>query len=142
MPGVDKTRRDERRNFPYGRASFQDILNSERHDTGYLPDVSAVALVRDMLYDKGLPAELISDVMENADYTVKRRLVFANDPFYPGNINELQKYLKYCWQLLINCNMMADALGVKIDWEHLIYRFLAVHMSSLGEKKIGEFSLD
>lgn len=128
---------DFRIRFPYGQAPFQDFLNSERHDTGYLPDVSAVALVRHMLYSKGLPVELVDDVMEKADYTVKRRLVYPHDPFHPGNVNELQKYLKNCWRLLINCNMMADALGISIEWEGLIYRSLSGHISSLGGRKIG-----
>ncbi|KAE8550498.1 hypothetical protein EYB25_006725 [Talaromyces marneffei] len=136
MAYVDKRTGYEDKHVPYGAAPIQDFLDSEKHDTGYLPDVSAVALVRILLYRKGLPVELVDDVMEKADYTPKRKLVYSDDPFHQGNLEELQKYLKYCWQLIINCNLMADALGVKIGWEDQIYRFFLWYISSSEGRKI------
>lgn len=128
------------REFPYGLAPIEEVLNAEEHDTGYLPDVTAVAFVRSMLYKNGLPVELIDDVLEEADYTVKRRLVYAHDPFHLANVGELQNYLKYCWRVMINCNMMADQLRVKIDWEGLIYRTLSSQLSSPGGRKLGWYT--
>lgn len=136
MPDIDKKDMVRERHIPYGAVPFEDSLNSKVHTTEHLPDVSAVALVGDMLHSKGLPVELVDDVMEKADYTAKRRLVYAHDPLHPGNLEELQQYLKYCWRLMVNCNLMADALGTGIEWESVIYRFLAGHISSLGEKRI------
>ncbi|EED16257.1 hypothetical protein TSTA_013570 [Talaromyces stipitatus ATCC 10500] len=117
--------------FPYGAAPIDDFLKSE-NEVGYLPDVASVALVRTILYSKGLPPELTADVMEKADYTVKRRLSHPHDPFHPGNLDELHKYLTYCWRLMVNCNMMADALGINIEWEVYIYRFLTYYISLPG----------
>lgn len=122
--------------FPYGLAPIEEFLNAEKHDTGYLPDVSAVAIVRNVLYSNGLPTELVDDVMDKADYTVKRRLVYPHDPFHRGNAEELRGYLKFCWKVMVNCNMMADALGMKIGWEKSIYIILGAQISSLGGRKI------
>lgn len=133
----DDYRRFAKSQFPYGQAPFDEFLNAESNSTGYLPDGAAVAVVRDILYRKRLPLELVNDVMERADYTVKRRLVYPHDPFHAGNKEELQKHLKYCWRLIINCNMMADALGMKIGWEGLIYRILSWQISASGGRMIG-----
>ncbi|KUL87933.1 hypothetical protein ZTR_03849 [Talaromyces verruculosus] len=122
--------------FPYGVAPIAELLNAEKHETGYLPDVAAVAFVRNVLYSNRLPTELVDDVMDKADYTVKRRLVHPHDPFHGGNAEELRKYLKFCWRVMVDCNMMADALGVTIEWEGLICRILQKQISSLGGKKI------
>lgn len=138
----DKSRRFGIVEFPYGQAPIEEFLNSEKHSTRYLPDVSAVAFVRNVLYSNGLPTELVDDVMERADYTVKRRLVHPDDPFHLRNMEELQKYLKYCWKLIVDCNMMADALGVKIEWEDLIYRTLSWQISSSGGRKIRRLDVD
>ncbi|PCG93600.1 Hypothetical protein PENO1_040590 [Penicillium occitanis (nom. inval.)] len=122
--------------FPYGVASIAELLNAEKHDTGYLPDVAAVAFVRNVLYSNRLPTELVDDVMDKADYTVKRSLVHPHDPFHGGNAEELRKYLTFCWRVMVDCNMMADALGVRIGWERLICRILQEQISSLGGRKI------
>lgn len=138
----DERRRFGENEFPYGQAPIQEFLNAEKHSTGYLPDGAAVAFAKNILYSNRLPTELVDDVMEQADYTVKRRLVYPDDPFHAGNKEELQKYLKYCWRLIINCNVMADALGVKIGWEGLIYRILSWQISALGGRRIGMPDID
>lgn len=101
-----------------------------------MPDVAAVALVRGLLYANRLPTELVDDVMDKADYTVKRRLAYPHDPFHGGNAEELRKYLKFCWRVMVDCNMMADALGPRIEWEWSICRILEEQISSLGGRKI------
>lgn len=73
-----------------------------------------------MLCFKGLPIELALDVMELAGYEAKRRLNIPHDPLHPYNRKELAQYLKYCWQLLVRCDMMAKALDMKIPWKVLI----------------------
>lgn len=110
--------------FPYGLAPFEEFLSAEVLITDYLPNADEVQLVKAMLHLKGLPEELVLDVMEHADYTVKRRLIQPHDPFHCDNREELHHYLKYCWRLLINCNMMAEALGSPIDWAALVEHFL------------------
>ncbi|KAH8696549.1 hypothetical protein BGW36DRAFT_321877 [Talaromyces proteolyticus] len=132
---------EDEKNFPYGLAPIEDFLSSKKHEVEYLPDIFAVAVVRDVLRLKSLPEELVYDVMERADYTVKRRLIYPDDPFHPGNRDELQRYLKYCWQLVVNCNMMAEELEVSIEWDDLIYKFLSTFLSSPGGRKIGSFYL-
>lgn len=117
--------------FPYGVAPIEEVHNSTKDFKGnYLPDRSAVNFVNELLRRKGLPQELILDILEEAQYTVKRRLALPHDPFHPENRSELHAYVKYCWKLLINCSMMAEALGVLIDWRSLIYEFLQDHISS------------
>jgi hypothetical protein len=84
------------------------------------PTVTEAFLVREVLILKGLPVELAIRVMRFMNYEGKRRLVIPNDPFHPSNKGELIKYLKYCWKLLICCEVMANALGQHIDWRGVV----------------------
>ncbi|KAF7535766.1 hypothetical protein G7054_g5147 [Neopestalotiopsis clavispora] len=86
----------------------------------YQPRPSDLAEVRLALLKKGLPTELALTIMEFARYRPTRRLEIPNDPLHPLNQGELAKYLKYCWQLMIRCDLMAKALGSRIDWEKLV----------------------
>ena len=77
-------------------------------------------LVQDYLYRKGLPAELVLNVMELAEYKTVGRMSEPHDPFHPSNRKELAQYLTYCWRLLVHCDMMAKALNMKLPWEEIL----------------------
>lgn len=103
----------------YGKVPFHDFLTLECPTT-HEPAVLDIDQVRSILCSKGLPIELAFDVMEFADYTPKWRLNVPHDPFHPSNREELDRYLKYCWQLVVRCDVVAKGLSMKIYWEDLV----------------------
>lgn len=109
------------RRFPYGLLSFENFLSSEKLVEPKSAR-SAVRQVQETLYSKGLPMELVLEIMGWAGYTEdpNARLEVPHDPFHPENREELAKYLRYCWQLLVRCDMLAAALGKAIPWRYLI----------------------
>ncbi|GFF40610.1 hypothetical protein IFM46972_06266 [Aspergillus udagawae] len=111
-----------RRADHYGKVPIDEFLTLENEMfVGHQPGLSDVALVRDYLFQKGLPAELVLNVMELAGYEpVGGRLNEPHDPFHPSNRKELALYLTYCWRLLVHCDVMAKALGMKLPWEELL----------------------
>ncbi|KZF18840.1 hypothetical protein L228DRAFT_251694 [Xylona heveae TC161] len=100
--------------FPFDK--FLALMGSTEHQ----PNLSDVCLVRWMLCRKGLPVELSIEIMRFAEYVPKGTLKVPHDPFHPSNSEELALYLKYCWQILVRCDMMAKALDMKIPWQNLI----------------------
>lgn len=59
-----------------------------------------------MLISKELPVELAVKIMEHAHYEANRRLTpVPHNPFHPSNREELVKYLNYCWELFVCCEM-------------------------------------
>jgi len=76
-----------------------------------------VSRIRGMLCHKGLPVELAQDIMDLAGFEVERRLPVAHDPFHKDNEAELLRYLKYCWQLIVRCEVLARELSLSIEWE-------------------------
>jgi hypothetical protein len=76
-----------------------------------------VSTVDSYLHQKGLPTELILEVLSLTDYSWKRRTPIADDPLHPDNSHELRKYLNYCWKLLMRCDLLAKETGNCIDWE-------------------------
>jgi hypothetical protein len=80
--------------------------------------------VTSMLAGKGLPMEMQLHVLQLAQYLPQRRLEIPHDPQHPQNRTELHKYLKYCWQLLVRCEMIARALGDRIPWNRLVSQCL------------------
>lgn len=110
---------DKKRKHPYGILAFEHFLVSET-SVGYQPDDAEVPQVRRMLRCKGLPAELALDILELADYVPRRRLKVPHDPFHGDNRGELDKYLKYCWQLLVRLDMLSKELGMTIRWRELV----------------------
>lgn len=58
--------------------------------------------------------------MELAGYEHFGRLNEPHDPLHPSNREELGRYFTYCWRVLVNCDMMAKALGMKLPWEELL----------------------
>ncbi|KAH6851359.1 hypothetical protein B0I37DRAFT_134012 [Chaetomium sp. MPI-CAGE-AT-0009] len=105
--------------LPYGSLSFEVFLNCHVL-TETKPGRSDVAQVQQILYSRGLPMELVLDIMAMAEYTPRGRLPVPHHPFHRENWDELAKYLKFCWQVLIRCDMMASALGMVIPWPQLI----------------------
>ncbi|KAJ5783045.1 hypothetical protein N7457_004819 [Penicillium paradoxum] len=105
----------------YGRVPIEEFLTLENETLpGHQPGVSDTALVRGILYEKGLPAELVLDIIELAGYEPVRRLNEPHDPFHPSNRKELAQYLTYCWRLLVHCDMIGKALGMKVPWQELL----------------------
>lgn len=86
----------------------------------YMPLRSDIPVVTRYLQQKGLPLELALEVLDHAEYIPRRRLPIADDPLHPENSEELRKYLKYCWKLLVWCNVVAEGTGKKINWVYEI----------------------
>lgn len=107
--------------YVYGKLPFDELLALE-HPTEHESGLSDVDIVRNVLCSKGFPAEMALDIMESADYIPKRRLKVSRDPFHPSNIEEPNQYLKYCWQLLVRCDMISKEVGRKIDWREAVTR--------------------
>lgn len=105
--------------YLYGSVSFEHFLNCEA-PTESKPGHSDVAHVQQILHSKGLPMELVLEIMDLAEYTPRGRLRVPHHPFHRNNWDELEKYLKFCWQVLVRCDMMASALGMAIPWEELV----------------------
>ncbi len=65
---------------------------------------------------KGLPTEISLAILDEAGYVPCRRLRIAHDPLHGENEAELTKYLTECWLLLVRTQVVAEALGLKIEW--------------------------
>jgi hypothetical protein len=144
--GIDETIRSINSDQPEN-PEYQDLYASrgsrsttmDEHQTRNLlaadlptPRASDTLRAQQILRDKGLPAELVSEIMDTAEYGPIARLEIPDDPFHPANRDELAKYLKYCWQLLVRCDMMATALGLKIPWHEWISNAMAHHLIGDG----------
>ncbi|KAL2838018.1 hypothetical protein BJY01DRAFT_251142 [Aspergillus pseudoustus] len=79
------------------------------------------------------------DIMELAEYKAKRRLKVEHDPLHPENREELGKYLKFCWQILVRCDMMAGEIGLEIPWYDLIAECLVKMLNYKGCKLEGRW---
>ncbi|CRG91206.1 hypothetical protein PISL3812_08254 [Talaromyces islandicus] len=110
----------------YGKVPIEEFLTLEDETVpNHQPGVSDVALVQDILYHKGLPAELVLEIMKFAGYKPVGRLSEPCDPFHISNRKELARYITYCWQLLVRCDMMAKALYMEIPWKELVGNCIA-----------------
>jgi hypothetical protein len=98
----------------YGCVTLQ-VLRENRAKI-YLPTLSDIPVVVNYLGEKGLPPELALTILEFAEYVPYGRLDIADDPLHPDNEMELRRYLSYCWQLLVQCDMLAKASGKRISW--------------------------
>ncbi len=81
-----------------------------------------------VLRQAGLPTELVDKVMEHFG---RASTIRAEDPLNPllhsANSNQLRRYLTYCWQLIIRCSTMAEALKMHLDWQSIV----TIHLSRL-----------
>ncbi|KAH7128879.1 hypothetical protein EDB81DRAFT_906562 [Dactylonectria macrodidyma] len=103
--------------YPYGLMSFNEFQAFEK-PFEYKACVEDILYIRWALCQKGLPVELSNSILEMASYTPQRRLPFPEEPLDHQNRIELDKYLRYCWQLIVRCTMIGQALGM--DMEHLL----------------------
>jgi hypothetical protein len=107
---------DWRKQIQYGRMSLSNLEHKD-YTPMYAPTSPDIPIVEVYLRRKGLPRELVREVLVLADYKMKRRLVVADDPLHPENAPELRKYLNYCWQVLVRTDVVARAYGRRIDWK-------------------------
>lgn len=108
--------------YPYGLLSFEEFLSLER-PAEHWADESDIQAVRWMLCRKGLPVELALETMRFAGYEAReqrRRLREPHDPFHWRNRDEMARYLRYCWQVLVRSDVMARELGMEIPWQSLV----------------------
>lgn len=87
-------------------------------DDQYIPDSEDVDIVLFYLSLKGLPTEIGISILEYAGFKPERRLPVANDPMDPRNREELKKYLSWCWQVLVSCDVIMTSQGNKISWAY------------------------
>ncbi|KAL8657747.1 MAG: hypothetical protein Q9226_001619 [Calogaya cf. arnoldii] len=116
---------------PYGKLPLQRLEWSQYLSNQHLPTASDVDEVFLTLRKAGLPTELVSEILERADYRWQRRSLYSDDPMHPSNREELLKYLRFCWVLLVRCDLLAKACGKRIDWANDIS--LCIH-SMFGVK--------
>ncbi|PWY91898.1 hypothetical protein BO94DRAFT_555062 [Aspergillus sclerotioniger CBS 115572] len=90
----------------------------------YLPLRSDILQVLNMLRIKGLPQELILEVLVLEDYDTPRRI-----------LPELKRYLADCWLLMVRCNMFAKAVGADIDWKAQVMECFQRLLSHVDENK-------
>jgi hypothetical protein len=106
--------------YPYGLMPLEKFLSWDRV-VERKPAPADIPQVQRMLYSKGLPMELVLEIMALAGYEPgEGRLQVPHDPFHPENREELAKYLRFCWKVLVRCDMMAVALGMVIPWQELV----------------------
>ncbi|CAH0033929.1 unnamed protein product [Clonostachys rhizophaga] len=81
-----------------------------------------------------LRTELADYIMEIAEYQVPfgHRLKIPHDPLHPRNREELKKYLRYCWGIVIRCEVIARLQNQVIPWQHMIYEVLRCSLNSKG----------
>ncbi|KAI8265171.1 hypothetical protein K4K58_011697 [Colletotrichum sp. SAR11_239] len=96
---------------PYTRIPQRDVFHVE-----YMPHDSDILPVEEMLKKRGLPTELVAEVMDLADYKPRRRLKVAHDPFHRDNREELDKYLAECWAVMVRGDVFAKAFDCEMDW--------------------------
>lgn len=113
-----------------GKLSVETFLNCDTV-MRQRPTPSAVRRVQQILRSRGLPAELVLGILEMAEYEPgEGRLKVPHDPFHPENRGELAKYLRYCWELIVRCEMVANAIGMEIPWAEVMHRTLVALLES------------
>ncbi|KAG5757109.1 hypothetical protein H9Q69_000791 [Fusarium xylarioides] len=105
--------------YPFGLMSYEDFLNFEK-PIGFQPLPSDIKHVRWVLCQQGLPVELSDCILEYADYTPQGNLPVPGKPLHPQCRDELNRYLEYCWQLIVRCYMLGHELRDKMDIETLV----------------------
>jgi hypothetical protein len=75
--------------------------------------------------------------MDLAGYEPRRRLRIEHDPLHPENCEALGQYLKYCWQIIVRCDMMAREIGMDIPWHDVISECLVQMLDSRGFRSHG-----
>lgn len=99
-----------------GMSTLSDILDA-RYRSWHVPAAGDVSAVLSLLKTK-VPTEIALQILEEADYSVKRRVPVPKDPLHADNAEELKKYVSYCWKLLVRVDMLWKANGRWVDWEY------------------------
>ncbi|KAL8671382.1 MAG: hypothetical protein Q9168_004114 [Polycauliona sp. 1 TL-2023] len=119
----------------YGKEPISKPEHKQDSAHTYMPTVADVDKVYGVLRKSGLPPELVEDILDKADYQWTRRSPFSNDPMHLDNRDELLQYLKYCWILLVRCDLLAKACGKKFDWvndvSHCVHDLFGVNHGTL-----------
>ncbi|KAK8094978.1 hypothetical protein PG997_001663 [Apiospora hydei] len=89
-------------------------------DPPYMPSAEELEEIRSVLFQMGLPMELVGLVLGFTGYEETRALNVPHDPFHKRNREQLDRYLGECWEVLMRCGMMAEALGDEIPWDMLV----------------------
>ncbi|KAF5965909.1 hypothetical protein FBULB1_11987 [Fusarium bulbicola] len=122
--------------YPYGLISYEEFLNFET-PVGYQINPSDVTHVRWILCQKGLPVEISNCILEYADYTPRGSLPLSGKPLHPQCEQELDRYLDYCWQLIVRCCMLGYELKDEMDIESLLQVEVKNSLSELFRCKCG-----
>ncbi|KAJ2983926.1 hypothetical protein NQ176_g338 [Zarea fungicola] len=103
------------------------------------PSHAAASYTRAILQHKGLPTEIVTEILDLADHKPMGRLLRPHNPLHVDNWEELRKYLTYCWQLVIRCDMMAREMGVDIPWRSLVISRLSRLLSTPSGGCFGKY---
>lgn len=112
--------------FKCGMMDIEKFMN--RHSKSVIsipPPSTTIELARFGLASKGLPRELVENVLRFAGFirTDKSQLRVPHHPFHPDNKAQLTNYLDECWQLVIRtatvCHHVANPMHRfgQPDWE-------------------------
>lgn len=85
----------------------------------HFPPVNVdIGKIRCLLRRKGLPTELTTKILQHAGFLGKHdaTLTVPWDPFHPLNRKALLGYLDHCWQIIVRCNVMWEALDRPETW--------------------------
>lgn len=128
----------------YGVVSPPDLVD-KNFPQKHVPSKGDIVLVQNLFRLFKLPTGIIQMILDMADYTPKGRLYTHSDPLHIDNVEELKKYLAYCWKLLVRVDMLMKANGTRLDWEYevaeAIYKLFGIpypKMSILVEKSAEE----
>ncbi|KAL8821403.1 MAG: hypothetical protein Q9223_000552 [Gallowayella weberi] len=119
----------------YGKMPLSKLQAKNSSSHLHMPTTSDVDEVFLCLRKSGLPSEIVLDILEKADYRWQRRSSHSDDPMHADNREELLKYLKFCWILLVRCDVLAKACGKRIEWandvSHCINNLFGVNDNAL-----------
>ena len=107
-----------------GSQAYDDFLkdNAQRNppETAKLtPEVETAA--RRAMCANGLPEELVMAVLDYSQPS-HDRLVVPHDPMHPRNRVVLMEYLEECWMVMVRCSVVAEEMGLSLNWKDLIGR--------------------
>jgi hypothetical protein len=94
-----------------GKKERKEVLASLRR---------CVDIVLFYLCRKEFLTEIGLQILAYANFKTERRLPISNDPLDPRNIEELGKYLSWCWKTLVRCDVLIAASGGRIEWVYKI----------------------
>lgn len=143
LPGMFRFDYDD---TPYGRWQKEHLgtqsVAAIAHDSfqnTHIPSQHEMPIVLNLLGAKGLPAELALHIVELAEYKPVGRLWIRDDPFHKENLRECEKYLAYCWKLLVRMDILCKAgvHGERLNWEDEVVEALWRLFDGKGSSSFG-----